>query len=214
VSYDTITTPPTTRPGTTGESTTETAKHVATQGAHEAKQLGGEALDGARQLLRTGRTEVRGQLQTQTARAAEAARTAATQLLALANGNTDAAGRAQSLVRDAGDRLQGLAEQLDREGVDGLTRRASDFARRRPVVFLGGMALAGFLAGRYAKVLSQQDDTSSSTPILPPAGPMPMAPPPVGSGSLGAPLAQAPLDGPTGVIASGGTTTPTAWTDR
>jgi hypothetical protein len=170
VSYEPVSTTTTTStpPATTGSSTppvTETVKEVAARSAGEAKQLSSEVLDGARQLVRSGRTEVTGQLQQQTTRAAGAARTAAAQLFALANGDTQQAERAQTLVRDLGSRLQGIADRLETGGFDGIARQASDFARRRPAAFLGGMALAGFVAGRYAKVLmdrSDDDDTSSS----------------------------------------------------
>jgi hypothetical protein len=146
----------------------ETVKQVAQRGAGEAKQLTSEALDSARQLVRNGSTEVRGQLQQQTTRAAEAARTASSQLLALARGDTQNGERAQALVQSIGSRLQEVAERLDTEGFDGVARQTSDFARRRPMVFLGGMALAGFVAGRYAKVLmDRSDDSSPEHPFAP-----------------------------------------------
>jgi hypothetical protein len=136
----------------------ETAKEVASRSADEAKQLSSEALDGARRLVRTGRTEVRDQLQQQTSRAAGATRTAASQLLALAEGDTEHADRAQALVRDVGSRLSQLADRLETGGFDSIAREASSFARRRPMAFLAGMAAAGFVAGRYAKVLKERDD--------------------------------------------------------
>lgn len=154
-----IASPPTTGSPPVGE----TVRDVATRSAEEAKQLSHEVLDGVRNLMRTGRTEVRDQIDQQTARAAGASRSAATQLLALADGDIAHADRAQALARDLGQRLSQLAERLETGGFDSFSQDAGMFARRRPVAFLAAVATAGFVAGRYAKVLmSRDDDTSGS----------------------------------------------------
>jgi hypothetical protein len=53
-----------------------------------------------------------------------------------------------SRAADGGHRA---ADYLTEHGVGGTVEQMQDVARRRPVTFLGGAALAGFAVGRLAK---------------------------------------------------------------
>ncbi|MDE3722217.1 hypothetical protein PWG71_12540 [Nocardiopsis sp. N85] len=56
------------------------------------------------------------------------------------------------------------ADFLENRGVDGLLDEAGDLARRRPMVFLLGAAVAGFALGRLLKAsssTSQDEDTTA-----------------------------------------------------
>lgn len=55
---------------------------------------------------------------------------------------------AANLVRSVADRVEQFAEEYEDETVEQLTRSASDFTRRQPVLVFGLAAVAGFLMFR------------------------------------------------------------------
>lgn len=62
--------------------------------------------------------------------------------------NNEEHGEAGKYVDDVVRRFEGAANYLEREGLDGIVRDASDLARRNPALFLGAAALLGFAVGR------------------------------------------------------------------
>jgi hypothetical protein len=62
--------------------------------------------------------------------------------------NDEKHGEAGKYVDDVVRRFEGAADYLEREGLDGIVRDASDLARRNPALFLGAAALVGFVVGR------------------------------------------------------------------
>jgi ElaB/YqjD/DUF883 family membrane-anchored ribosome-binding protein len=68
------------------------------------------------------------------------------------------------LIRTAGDRMNGYAEDLRDQSVDQLVRTASAFTRRQPAMVFGLAALAGFLALR---TLKSTPSSVASPPIQP-----------------------------------------------
>ncbi|MFI8997508.1 hypothetical protein [Streptomyces sp. NPDC053542] len=68
---------------------------------------------------------------------------------------------AASLVRQAADRGQLLADRLERQGPDELLNEVKDFARRRPGLFLAGAALAGFAVSRVGRGIGSAASTPS-----------------------------------------------------
>ena len=57
--------------------------------------------------------------------------------------------------------LDGLSRSLQERSIDGLADDVAMFARRNPLLFLGGAALAGFAAARFLK--SSPTQTSAVT---------------------------------------------------
>lgn len=57
----------------------------------------------------------------------------------------------QDLLREAAGGLEQLSRAVDGRSIAQMTGDLSDFARRNPVGFLGGAALAGFALARFAR---------------------------------------------------------------
>ncbi len=68
------------------------------------------------------------------------------------------------LVRTAGERMNGYADDLRDQSVEQLVRTASDFTRRQPALVFGLAALVGFFALRTVK---STPSSVSSPPIQP-----------------------------------------------
>jgi hypothetical protein len=65
------------------------------------------------------------------------------------------------VTRDAGQRIDALAERLDARGIQGLMGDVGSFARRRPGTFLLGALATGFVAGRVVRAAQPvMSDTS------------------------------------------------------
>ncbi len=163
---------------------TDQAKEVASHAREQITSVTGEARSQAQKVMSTASSDLETQLEDRLTRAAEAARSTADQLMALAEGRTEDAGRAGDLARQASERLEHLAGRADELGPRGVVEELSDFARRRPGAFLLGAVAAGVLAGRLARAgkevqsaSSSESSTSgaadlsgSSTPALTPGG--------------------------------------------
>ena len=59
--------------------------------------------------------------------------------------------RAGSIVSQAAERVDRMAQYLDRSDVNDLVRRSEDWARRNPGMFLGGAFVLGLLGARFLK---------------------------------------------------------------
>jgi hypothetical protein len=59
--------------------------------------------------------------------------------------------QAASYVRDAADRIEGVASKLKEHSIDGLLNDVGGFARTQPLLFFAGAALAGFTLSRFLK---------------------------------------------------------------
>ncbi|MCU1497067.1 MAG: hypothetical protein JWM47_1020 [Acidimicrobiales bacterium] len=134
---------------------------VAGEARTQAANVAGEAKVQAQKVVSTATSEVSSQLEQRLSDAAEAARTTANELRALAEGRPDEAGRTRDLARQASERLEQMADRVDELGVRGVTDEVTDFARRRPVAFLAGALAAGILAGRLGRA---GKEVSSSGP--------------------------------------------------
>lgn len=144
---------------------TEGARQVASEATRQASQLTSEALDSARTLVGEATGSLREQAGHQTERAASGLRSLSDQMRALAEGRTDQAGAAGDYARQAGQKLQEVADRLESGGVEGALSDLQSFARRRPGVFLLGAAAAGFAVGRLvrgAQAASGDSDSDSS----------------------------------------------------
>jgi hypothetical protein len=130
---------------------TEGARQVASEASRQASQLTSEALDSARTLVGEATGSLREQAGQQTERAATGLRTLSDQVRALAEGRPDEAGPAGDYARQAGEKLQQVADRLESGGIEGALSDLQGFARRRPGVFLLGAAAAGFAVGRLVR---------------------------------------------------------------
>ncbi|MBO0901408.1 hypothetical protein J1G42_13575 [Cellulomonas sp. zg-ZUI222] len=204
-----------------------TAKDEASSLAHAAADSGqgllGEAKSGAsdvasevagqaRDLWSEARTGLTTQASEQQVRAAAGLRALGDELGRMADGSQDG-GLATDLVRQAGERTAGVASWLeDREPGD-LLGEVTDFARRRPGLFLALAAGAGVLAGRVTRGLKDAPPSAgtgaraaapAATPPVDPAPAYASTPDPSGPGqrpeqeawvSAGGPAPVAPTSG-------------------
>lgn len=148
-----------------GTATTQ-AKDLASQARSQMGSVTSEAKDQAQKVMSTATSDLESQLEDRLTRAAEAARSTAEELRALAEGRPEDAGRTGDLARQAGDRLETLARRADELGPRGVVEEVSDFARRRPAAFLLGAAVTGVLVGRLARAgraASNPDGTGTSS---------------------------------------------------
>ena len=138
----------------------DSVKEQASQVADEVKTQG-------REVLERTKEQVRQQGEAQTQQVAGSLRTLGEQAQALADGRTEDAGPVVDYVRQASDRLQGMATRLEERGAQGLVQDLEEFGRRRPGAFLAGAALAGFVVGRVVRSASPGGpSTASNVPYV------------------------------------------------
>ena len=138
----------------------EAADHARDLGDEARRQLdtvAGEARDQARRALSDTTDELSAQIEQRMSDATSLARTRAGELRALAEGRPEDAGPLPDMARRASDRLGHTADRVDELGVRGVIDEVSEFARRRPLLFLAGAAGAGLLVGRLARATRELD---------------------------------------------------------
>ena len=171
---------PTNTPGTSSRGRSETTGGSSSQlGSTEMEQDASAATDKSRQALETGRRKA-GELGEQAKDAVkDAARDAKHQARSFAEDQKGEAvdrvgGMADALrsaagslddqdqpmvadyARQAASGLDRMSEAISHRSLDDLVETVEDFARRQPVAFLGGAALAGFVMARFAKSSSER----------------------------------------------------------
>jgi hypothetical protein len=86
--------------------------------------------------------------------------------------------------RQVAEGLESMAQSLSRRGLDDLVEGIEDFARQRPVAFMGGAVVAGFALARFMKSSAVRRSqrtgpygTSTGSPAVasPSGGAMPVA---------------------------------------
>ena len=168
------------------------AKDAANEVVTQVKDVAGEAKRQAGTVIDQTRRELSQQADERARQAAGGLRTLADQVSALADGRPADAGALVGYLGDAQTRVSSMAERLETAGPQGLLSDVSDFARRRPIIFLAAAAGVGFMVGRLARAghAAQQDSGSNSPTTVPPAVPSAMPAPgalpsaPVGNGPL------------------------------
>jgi hypothetical protein len=154
--------------GTAAEGVREVADEVRTQ----AREVTGQAREQLDEFVGQARDEVRQQVQQRSEQAAGQLRTLSDQLVALAEGRPESAGSLAGLLYDAEDRVRGLATRLEQRGPEGVKDDLSNFARRRPGVFLAAAVGLGFVVGRAVRAgSSAQQSASASAPSATPLEP-------------------------------------------
>jgi hypothetical protein len=134
------------------------AGHVVDTAKGEAKAVATEAKGQARHLYAQTKNELRDQAGVQQQRAAAGLRSIGDELRSLASGETPQnSGLATDLVRQASQRVSSAASWLgDRDPVE-LLDEVKAYARRRPAVFITAAAIAGVVAGRLARALTEHN---------------------------------------------------------
>lgn len=124
----------------------ETAKSEAGAVAHEAK-------DQVRDLYHQTTAELKEQAAVQQRRVAEGLRSVGGELGTMAQGAD--AGVGADLVRQASSRLDGIAGWIGDRDPGSLLTEVKSYARRKPGTFIAVAALAGLVAGRLTRALSE-----------------------------------------------------------
>ena len=143
--------------GETGDRLASTAQgaagEVASTAGEQARSLAHEARSEARQVTEDVQERLREETREQARRASENLRQWSEELSSMAeSGDPDSP--VSGVVRQVAQRGRGAADFLDHRGVEGLVEETKRFARRRPVAFLAGAAVAGFAVGRLVKAAS------------------------------------------------------------
>ena len=144
--------PPRSRPAASARAT-EAGGQVAQTTKEQAKNVVGEAKQQARDLVGEARTQVRDQAGTQRDRAVQGLRSLGDELDQMSQQGGQS-GIATEVARQLSTRTPGLAGHLERHEPSDLLEQLRSYARRRPVVFLAGAALAGVVAGRLTRSLA------------------------------------------------------------
>ncbi|MET0579159.1 MAG: hypothetical protein ABW122_10925 [Ilumatobacteraceae bacterium] len=157
--------------GEVAAAATSSAKDVAGEAATQAKVVAGEAKRQVANVVDQTRHELSQQADDRTRQAAGGLRTLSDQVSALADGRPGEAGPLVGYLEDARARVSSIADRLEAGGPQGLLDDVTDFARRRPVVFLVAAGAAGFAVGRLARAgrAVQQDPSAQQDQSVSPA---------------------------------------------
>lgn len=134
-----------------GSAAAEGAKHVASDAADQAKAVVASARDELHRFTGQARDELNTRTQEQTDRLAGGLHSFSHQLTALASGRRDEAGALPNYVDELDGKVRQLASRLEQGGAQGMLEDVTDFARRKPGLFLLGAVGAGFLVGRLVR---------------------------------------------------------------
>ncbi len=163
--------------GGTGGRLTDTARgaagEVASTAGDQARSLADEARSEARHVADDVQTRLREEAQEQTRRTSQNLRQWSEELSSMADSGEQGS-PVSGAVRQIAHSGRGAADFLDERGMEGLVEEARSFARRRPVAFLAGAAIAGFALGRVLKASSDisagREGAGDSRPEALPAG--------------------------------------------
>ena len=134
------------------------AGHVVDTAKGEAKNVASEAKYQAKNLYAQTKNELRDQAGAQQQKAAAGLRSVSDELRSLANGETpQSSGIATDLIREASTRISGAASWIGDRDPGQLLDEVKAYARRRPAVFIGAAAIAGIVAGRLARALTEKN---------------------------------------------------------
>lgn len=167
---------------------THAASDAATKVVHtatdEAASVAGEAKSQLKDLYTQSRTELSGQAAHQQERLASGLQAAGDELGSMAR-SSENGGVATDLVQQVSARLSDAASWLNERDPAAVLDEVKRFARRRPLVFIAGAAVAGIVVGRLARSLAaashEEAPAAGATPRPEPAAAVSSAPaaPPV-----------------------------------
>lgn len=191
-----------TEAATVASSAASGARDVVDEATTQAKAVAGQARQHLSTVVDQTKTGLRDQADERSRQAAGGLRTFSDQVNALAEGRPGDAGPLAGYLRDAETHVSKLADRLEQGGPQGIVDDVSDFARRRPVLFLAAAVGAGFVAGRLLRAGSaaqrQAGDGDAGTGVYTPSiAPALAAPPSIVTSPLDPPPFDAPvLDAP------------------
>jgi hypothetical protein len=144
-------------------------QHVAGVTKGEAKKVASEVRTQAADLLGETRGQLREQAGTQQKRAAGSLRTLSDELRDMGD-KSESTGIAGELVSQVSSRAGSAADYLEGRDPGTLLQDVTDFARRRPGLFVGLAVVAGVAAGRLTRSLTSEahdqkvaDEAASTT---------------------------------------------------
>jgi hypothetical protein len=145
--------------GTRHEPGTESTKDVALEEAGNLKEdvkreagiVADEAKRQGRELLGETKERLREEADQQAGRTASGLKSMSNELRSMADNSEQPQSGLASWIRRGADEIDSFAGRLDRDGIDGVMRDVSDFARRNPTTFLVTTFGAGLVAGRLMK---------------------------------------------------------------
>ena len=175
----------------------EHARELTGEARDQLQTVAGEARDQARRALSTTTDELETQLDQRLGDATAMARGRADELRALAEGRPEDAGSTRDLALKASQRLDAMADRVDDLGVRGVVEEVSEFARRRPLLFLAGAAGAGLVVGRLARATKDSVAVAQAQPGNGVHDLTPTSSFPVGTTTLTPTAPVAPLGAPT-----------------
>ncbi|HCJ49016.1 MAG TPA: hypothetical protein DHW40_06775 [Microbacterium sp.] len=159
------------------DTATDAAKNVAHTAKDEAASVAGEAKSQLKDLYAQSRTELGDQAATQQARLATGLKSMGDELGSMAR-NSEGGGVATDIVQQIATRVSDAASWLDTRDPASVLDEVKRFARKRPLVFIAGAAIAGLVAGRLVRAVASnqhdagQDSTGvSATPAVPAIAP-------------------------------------------
>lgn len=150
----------------------DAAKGTAHTAKEEVAAVAGTTKSQVKDLYAQTRTELETQASQQQERLVTGLRAVGDELGSMAR-NAESGGIATDFAQQVSTRLSGAAEWLgEREPADVLDE-VKRFARRRPLVFIAGAAVAGIVAGRLVRSLAAAQHHDSTTGTLPEGSPSP-----------------------------------------
>lgn len=139
----------------------DTAKDVAHTAKDEASSVVGEAKSQARDLLHQTRGQLSDQAAAQQQRIAGGLQSAGSELRSMADSGDG--GIATDLVRQTSERLSAVGDWIGDRDPAALLDEVKRFARRRPLVFIAGAAVAGIVVGRLTRALASGGSSSGGS---------------------------------------------------
>jgi hypothetical protein len=140
-----------------GTQAVEAVQQRAEVARDEMSHVADTARDEMRSFADEAKTHVRERVDQQGAQLGDAVREFGGQLTGMASAVDDPHQASARAVRQIGERVTGVADRFEQQGVDGLLEDIKRFARRHPGQFIAGAAAAGFVVGR---VLRNVDTTA------------------------------------------------------
>lgn len=135
------------------------AEHLSDRAREKAGQFKRQAEDTAHGMRQRARSAVDHQKDAAVGRIEGVAH-------ALRSASDDLRGRGQPMVAEyssqVAEGLESMADSLSRRNVDDLVGGVEDFARERPVAFIGGAMVAGFALARFMKSSSARRSRPSA----------------------------------------------------
>jgi len=155
--------------GAVKDTAVDRGQQVVDVAKDEASRVTAEASGQVKDLLSQGRTQLSEQVSSQQQKLSSLVHSFADELGTMA-AKSDKSGPATDLAQQGSRRIGALAHTLETSDVSDLLDQVRNFARRRPMAFLLGSAVAGVVVGRLSRSLASEAHdakVANQTPALP-----------------------------------------------